>query len=58
MKSWTQGLTQFDVTNYTMTEAKGVFDYYMKGNVLFDGIFFPFTFQWLHRAVVCWMASH
>ncbi|KAF9950414.1 37S ribosomal protein S23 mitochondrial [Modicella reniformis] len=34
--SWTEGLTRFDVPNYTRTEAKGVFDYYKKGNIFFD----------------------
>ncbi|KAG0246911.1 mitochondrial ribosomal death-associated protein 3-domain-containing protein [Mortierella sp. GBAus27b] len=34
--SWTQGLTRFDVPTYTRTEAKGVFDYYKKGNIFFD----------------------
>ncbi|KAF9208439.1 37S ribosomal protein S23 mitochondrial [Haplosporangium sp. Z 27] len=34
--SWTEGLTRFDVPNYTKVEAKGVFDYYKKGNILYD----------------------
>ncbi|KAG0261959.1 37S ribosomal protein S23 mitochondrial [Mortierella polycephala] len=33
---WTQGLTRFEVPNYTRQEAKGVFDYYKKGNVIYD----------------------
>ncbi|KAF9576385.1 37S ribosomal protein S23 mitochondrial [Mortierella alpina] len=33
---WTQGLTKFEVPNYTRQEAKGVFDYYKKGNVFYD----------------------
>ncbi|CAO3563213.1 unnamed protein product [Mortierella alpina] len=33
---WTQGLTKFEVPNYTRQEAKGVFDYYRKGNVFYD----------------------
>ncbi|KAF9192848.1 hypothetical protein BGZ51_004611 [Haplosporangium sp. Z 767] len=33
---WTQGLTRFEVPNYTRQEAKGVFDYYKKGNVFYD----------------------
>ncbi|KAK3810794.1 MAG: mitochondrial ribosomal death-associated protein 3-domain-containing protein [Benniella sp.] len=36
LMSWTQGLTRFDVPNYTRTEAKGVFDYYKKGDIFFD----------------------
>ncbi|KAF9173381.1 37S ribosomal protein S23 mitochondrial [Mortierella sp. AD011] len=34
--SWTEGLTRIDIPNYTKAEAKGVFDYYKKGNVLYD----------------------
>lgn len=34
---WTQGLTKFEVPNYTRQEAKGAFDYYKKGNVFYDG---------------------
>lgn len=34
---WTNGLTRFEVPNYTREEAKGVFDYYKKANVFFDG---------------------
>ncbi|KAF9349121.1 37S ribosomal protein S23 mitochondrial [Mortierella sp. AD094] len=34
--SWTEGLTRVDVPNYTKAEAKGVFDYYKKGNILYD----------------------
>ncbi|KAG0044769.1 37S ribosomal protein S23 mitochondrial [Gryganskiella cystojenkinii] len=33
---WTQGLTRYEVPNYTREEAKGVFDYYKKANVFFD----------------------
>ncbi|KAF9966537.1 37S ribosomal protein S23 mitochondrial [Mortierella alpina] len=33
---WTEGLTKFEVPNYTRQEAKGVFDYYRKGNVFYD----------------------
>ncbi|KAF9956421.1 37S ribosomal protein S23 mitochondrial [Mortierella alpina] len=33
---WTQGLTKFEVPGYTRQEAKGVFDYYKKGNVFYD----------------------
>ncbi|KAF9580511.1 37S ribosomal protein S23 mitochondrial [Lunasporangiospora selenospora] len=36
LASWTQGLTKFEVPNYTRQEAKSIFDYYKKGNVLFD----------------------
>ncbi|KAI1318699.1 37S ribosomal protein S23 mitochondrial [Mortierella claussenii] len=34
--TWTQGLTRISVPNYTKSEAKGVFDYYKKGNVFYD----------------------
>ncbi|KAF9438327.1 37S ribosomal protein S23 mitochondrial [Entomortierella beljakovae] len=34
--SWTEGLTRIEIPNYTREEAKGVFDYYKKGDVLFD----------------------
>ncbi|KAG0346418.1 37S ribosomal protein S23 mitochondrial [Podila humilis] len=33
---WTAGLTRVDVPSYTREEAKGVFDYYKKGNIIFD----------------------
>ncbi|KAG0371276.1 mitochondrial ribosomal death-associated protein 3-domain-containing protein [Gamsiella multidivaricata] len=33
---WTEGLARMDVPNYTRTEAKGVFDYYRKGNIFYD----------------------
>lgn len=36
---WTQGLTSVEVPNYTREEAKGVFDYYKKANIFFDGMF-------------------
>lgn len=35
---WTQGLTSVEVPNYTREEAKGVFDYYKKANIFFDGM--------------------
>lgn len=35
---WTTGLTAVQVPNYTREEAKGVFDYYKKGNIIFDGM--------------------
>ncbi|KAG0244048.1 37S ribosomal protein S23 mitochondrial [Actinomortierella wolfii] len=34
--SWTTGLTSFPVPAYTKAEAKGVFDYYKKGNIIYD----------------------
>ncbi|KAF9897421.1 37S ribosomal protein S23 mitochondrial [Lobosporangium transversale] len=33
---WTQGFTRFEVPNYTRPEAKGVFNYYKKGNIIYD----------------------
>ncbi|KAI9236630.1 MAG: mitochondrial ribosomal death-associated protein 3-domain-containing protein [Podila humilis] len=33
---WATGLTTVQVPNYTREEAKGVFDYYKKGNIIFD----------------------
>lgn len=45
---WTQGLTRFEVPNYTTEEAKGVFDYYKKANVFFDGkLSLPLFFELL-----------
>ncbi|KAF9975709.1 37S ribosomal protein S23 mitochondrial [Actinomortierella ambigua] len=34
--SWTTGLTNIPVPAYTRAEAKGVFDYYKKGNIIYD----------------------
>jgi len=42
---WTEGLTRFEVPNYTADEAKGIFDYYKKANVFFDGKFRYFSFN-------------
>lgn len=36
---WATGLTAVQVPNYTREEAKGVFDYYKKGNIIFDGMY-------------------
>ncbi|KAF9157386.1 37S ribosomal protein S23 mitochondrial [Actinomortierella ambigua] len=34
--SWTSGLTNIPVPAYTRAEAKGVFDYYKKGSIIYD----------------------
>ncbi|KAF9934415.1 37S ribosomal protein S23 mitochondrial [Linnemannia zychae] len=43
---WAQGLTAYKVPNYTSKEAKGMFDYYKKANIIYDA---PSEFLFLNK---------